>query len=168
MSQEKDKVFFRNFSLIVGALVVMMIIFIIAARIVGINEAADAERSAASVAKITAPMGEVSIAGEEDKSMMAAETATEVAEAGTSVDGKAVYEGLCTACHGVPGIGAPVLGNAEEWAPRIEKGIDTLYNSAINGFTGEQGFMMPAKGGNPALSDEEIKAAVDYMVSNSQ
>ena len=161
MSQEKDKVFFRNFSLIVGALAVMMIIFIIAARIIGINEAAEAEHRAASVDKMTAPMGEVSIAGEEDKTM-------EVAKAGAGPDGKAVYDGLCTACHGVPGIGAPVFGNAEEWAPRIAKGTDILYDHAINGFTGEQGFMMPAKGGNPALSDEEIKAAVDYMVANSQ
>ena len=167
MSQEKDKVFFRNFSLIVGALAVLMIIFIISARIIGINKTSDAERRGPSVAKMTAPMGEVSIAGEEDKTMQAGATST-AAEAGTGPDGKAVFDGLCTACHSVPGIGAPVLGNAEEWAPRIAQGIDTLYNHAINGFTGAQGFMMPAKGGNPALSDEEVKAAVDYMVSNSQ
>jgi len=169
MSQEKDKVFFRNFSLIVGALAVLMIIFIIAARFIGMNEAADAERRAASVAKMTAPMGEVSIAGEEGKNMKTSETAANTAaEAGAGPDGKAVFDGLCTACHSVPGIGAPVFGNKEEWAPRIAQGKDTLYTHAINGFTGAQGFMMPAKGGNPALSDEEVKAAVDYMVSNSQ
>ena len=165
MSQEKDKAFFRNFSLIVGALAVLMIIFIIAARIVGTDEAADAERRGASVAKITAPMGEASLTGEEDKSMKAGETA---ASTSAGPDGKAVFDGLCTACHSVPGIGAPVFGNAEEWAPRIAQGIDTLYNHAVNGFTGAQGFMMPAKGGNPALSDEEVKAAVDYMISNSR
>ena len=169
MSQEKDKAFFRNFSLIVGALAVMMVIFMIAARIVGMDEAADAERRADSVAKITAPMGEVSIPGQEDKSMKTGETATTAAAgAGAGPDGKAVFDGLCTACHSVPGIGAPVFGNKEDWAPRIAQGKDTLYSHAINGFTGAQGFMMPAKGGNPALSDEEIKAAVDYMVANSQ
>ena len=75
MSQEKDKVFFRNFSLIVGALAVMMIIFMIAARIVGLDETANADRRAASTAKMTAPMGEVSIAGEEDKTMATGEVA---------------------------------------------------------------------------------------------
>ena len=168
MSQEKDKVFFRNFSLIVGALAVMMIIFMIAARIVGLDETADAERRAASAAKMTAPMGEVSIAGEEGKIMATGEVAAGAAAGAAGPDGKAVFDGLCTACHSVPGIGAPLFGNKEEWAPRIAQGKETLYSHAINGFTGTQGFMMPAKGGNPALSDAEVKAAVDYMVSNSQ
>ena len=83
-------------------------------------------------------------------------------------DGKTVYAGLCAACHGsgIPGI--PQVGDAAAWEARIAKGNDTLYNNAINGFTGESGMMMPPKGGNTALSDEEIKAAVDYMVSNSR
>jgi cytochrome c5 len=58
---------------------------------------------------------------------------------------------------------APRLGNASDWAPRIEKGMDTLHDHAINGFN-----MMPAKGGRADLSDEDIMAAVDYMVSQAQ
>ena len=57
----------------------------------------------------------------------------------------------------------PQTGDTAAWGPRIDKGIDILYGNAINGYTGELG-MMPAKGGNPALSDEEVKAAVDYIV----
>ena len=171
MSQEKDKAFFRNFSLIVGALAVMMIIFITAARIVGVDETANAKHKAAAVANLTAPMGEVTITGEEGKAAGTGGTtapATPAATAAAGPDGKTVFDGLCTSCHSVPGIGAPVFGNKDDWAPRIAQGKETLYNHALNGFTGPSGFMMPAKGGNPALSDAEVKAAVDYMVSNSQ
>jgi cytochrome c5 len=58
---------------------------------------------------------------------------------------------------------SPKLGSADDWAPRIEKGIETLYDHAINGFN-----MMPAKGGRADLSDDDIKAAVDFMVSNAK
>ena len=83
-------------------------------------------------------------------------------------DGKTVYEGLCAACHGsgIPGI--PQVGDAAAWGARISKGNDTLYDHAINGFTGESGMTMQPKGGDGSLSDEEIRAAVDYMTSNSQ
>jgi cytochrome c5 len=164
MSQEKDKVFFRNFSLIVGALAVMMIIFIIFARILGKDDAAELERQSASVAERTAPMGEVSMAGEEEQ---VTATVAEVAATGDSDAGKKLYDGLCSACHGsgIPGI--PQLGDKEAWAPRIAQGNDTLYTNAINGFTGNSGMMMPPKGGG-TNSDDEVKAAVDYMVSNSK
>jgi cytochrome c5 len=165
MSQEKDKVFFRNFSLVVGALAVMMVIFIIAARIVGIDDDAAMERQAASVSERTAPMGEVSVAGEEE----AAEEAPAVADAAATgdIDGKQIYDQLCAACHssGIPGI--PQLGDAAAWAPRIEQGNDTLYKHAIEGFTGSSGMMMPPRGGG-SLGDDEVKAAVDYIVANSK
>ncbi|GAB2719670.1 c-type cytochrome [Halomonas garicola] len=55
--------------------------------------------------------------------------------------------------------GAPKRGDADAWAPRQEKGIDTLYDHAINGFQA-----MPPKGGQVSLSDDDVKAAVDYML----
>ena len=71
------------------------------------------------------------------------------------------------ACHGAGIAGAPRGGDSGAWADRIGAGLDTLVAHAINGFQASQG-MMPAKGGNPSLSDEEIEAAVEYMVAESQ
>lgn len=75
------------------------------------------------------------------------------------VDGKAVYEKACTACHGAGIMNSPKTGDKAAWAPRIAQGKSTLYEHAIKGIR-----MMPAKGGNAALSDTEVKAAVDYLV----
>ncbi len=83
------------------------------------------------------------------------------------VNGLQVYQSACVACHGAGIAGAPKLGDASKWAKRIAKGNDTLYASAINGLQGSSGFM-PPKGGNTALSDVEVRAAVDYMVRQSK
>ena len=76
--------------------------------------------------------------------------------------GKDVYGGFCTTCHGAGVMGAPKYGTAADWAPRAAKGKDTLYTHAINGFNA-----MPPKGMCAACSDDEIKAAVDYMLDGS-
>ncbi|MBB3140329.1 c-type cytochrome [Halomonas organivorans] len=86
-------------------------------------------------------------------------SATESATAG--IDGEAIYNGICMACHDTGAAGAPKKGDAAAWGPRLDKGIETLYDHAINGFNA-----MPAKGGNPSLSDDEVKAAVDHLVSS--
>ena len=78
-----------------------------------------------------------------------------------------VYNTACLACHGAGIGGAPVLGDAGQWAPRIEQGMETLVGHAINGYTGEAGYM-PPKGGRLDLSDEEVVSAVEYMVAESQ
>lgn len=83
------------------------------------------------------------------------------------MSGEAVYNSACVTCHGGGIAGAPKFGDAAAWADRIAKGKDTLYKHAIEGFQGDAG-MMPPKGGRGDLSDEEVKAAVDYMVENSQ
>jgi cytochrome c5 len=166
MSQEKDKVFFRNFSLVVGALAVLMVIFIIAARIFGIDDEAVIESQSAAVSERTAPIGSVSVAGEADTEE--APAVAEATDAGSSADeGKKIFDGLCAACHssGIPGI--PQLGDKDAWAPRIEQGMETLYSHSINGFTGNSGMMMPPRGGGD-LGDDEVKAAVDYIISQSQ
>jgi cytochrome c5 len=74
-----------------------------------------------------------------------------------------IYNTKCMSCHATGAAGAPKLGDAGGWAPRIGKGVDVLYASAISGFNG-----MPAKGLCLDCSDDEIKATVDYMVENSQ
>lgn len=75
--------------------------------------------------------------------------------------GKDVFTKVCTVCH-TPGLaGAPRYGNAADWVPRAANGTATLYQSALKGTP--KG--MPAKGGNLALSDAEVKGAVDYMLA---
>lgn len=86
---------------------------------------------------------------------------------GVAADGKAVYDQACMACHAQGVAGAPKLGDTEAWADRIAQGEETLYDHSINGFQGDAG-VMPPKGGFANLSDEEVKAAVDYMVEESQ
>ena len=78
------------------------------------------------------------------------------------VDGKAVFEANCKMCHGGTIPGAPVVGKNDDWAPRIKQGKETLHKHALEGFN-----TMPAKGGNTSLSDDEVKAAVDYMANQS-
>ena len=84
--------------------------------------------------------------------------------AATGMNGEQVYNNVCVACHYPPGVGgAPALGDAEAWAPRIAQGMDTLIDHALNGFSGSTG-VMPKKGERLDLSDKEIIEAIEYMV----
>ena len=76
--------------------------------------------------------------------------------------GKKTYDQACAACHASGVAGAPKTGDLPVWVPRIATGKEALYASAING----KG-IMPAKGGQAAIADEEIKLAVDYILANS-
>ena len=79
------------------------------------------------------------------------------------IDGEAIYNQACMACHMTGAAGAPIKGDADAWAARLEQGMETLYDHSINGFNA-----MPAKGGNMSLSDDDVKAAVDFMVEAVQ
>lgn len=78
--------------------------------------------------------------------------------------GRAIWLETCRECHGNPMSDAPQVKDAGNWARRAVKGREVLYAHALNGFEGESGTEMPARGANPALTDDEVKAAVDYMV----
>ena len=78
-------------------------------------------------------------------------------------DGKTVYDKVCTACHLVSVAGSPKLGDKAAWAPRIQAGMGSLVQSVIKGKGA-----MPPKAGNAALTDAEIRAAIDFMVSQSK
>lgn len=82
-------------------------------------------------------------------------------------DGQKTYQTACFACHGTGAAGAPKLGDKANWKPRIATGSKTLYEHALKGFKGSKG-VMPAKGGRVDLSDDAVKAAVDYMVSQAK
>lgn len=87
------------------------------------------------------------------------------AAGGAPRSGEEVYNTACMACHSTGAAGAPKFGDAAAWAPRIAKGKDALYASGVNGVPGTG---MMAKGGCVACSDEEIHAAVDFMIAGSQ
>ncbi|MDP3843709.1 MAG: c-type cytochrome [Oxalobacteraceae bacterium] len=93
-----------------------------------------------------------------------AEPAPVASAAGTGdlVKGEQIYTSTCLACHGAGVLGAPKFGDKAVWGSRIAQGIDTLHTNSINGIR-----MMPPKGGNATLKDEDVKAAVDYMVSKA-
>lgn len=81
--------------------------------------------------------------------------------------GKSVYGKTCAMCHAAGVAGAPKPGDKADWGPRIAQGNEVLYKHAIDGFTGAKG-MMPPRGGGSALTDDEVKAAVDHMVALSR
>ena len=81
--------------------------------------------------------------------------------------GKSIYGKTCAMCHAAGVAGAPKPGDKADWAPRIAQGNDVLYKHALEGFNGAKG-SMPARGGSIALKDEEVKAAVDFMVAQSR
>lgn len=76
--------------------------------------------------------------------------------------GEQVFAAVCTACHTAGVAGAPKVGDNAAWAPFIQSGFDTMLNVALHGKGG-----MPAKGGNPTLSDYEVARAVVYMANKS-
>lgn len=82
--------------------------------------------------------------------------------------GEEVYQQTCKNCHDpamAAAVKSPALGNKEDWAPRIAKGMDALYKSSLEGVAGTA---MMARGTCPACTDDDLKAAVDYMVNASK
>lgn len=126
-----------------------------------------AEYQAALLGRIS-PVGDVYRSGEEQESSApTVETPEEPDPVATAMSGPQVYNTACLVCHGAGIGGAPVLGDKAQWVERIAQGPEMLRRHAVEGYTGSTGFM-PAKGGRMDLSDAEVEAAVDYMVSESQ
>ena len=117
----------------------------------------DAQRS--DIEARIKPMGEVCLQGDTSCGGPAV-----VANAGPR-SGEDVYNAACMACHASGVAGAPKQGDAAAWADRIAKGTEVLYASGVNGVAGTG---MIAKGGCMTCSDEEIHAAVDFMIAGSQ
>ncbi len=81
--------------------------------------------------------------------------------------GKTTYDTACSTCHKTGLMGAPKLGNKDDWAPRIAQGMDLLVSRSLKGYQGKKG-AMPAKGGNAKLTDAQVGNSVAYMVEQSK
>lgn len=163
-----DSVFLKHFAMVIGFLVGVTVLLMVVAFVIHLGRPVEESRAAQiALEQRIAPAGAV-YAGETGRAaMLAAEdaakaaAATQVAYDGT-LDGSVIYGNLCGACHTSGAGGAPKLEKGE-WSARIAQGMDVLVKHAIEGYQGEAG-VMPAKGGNLALTDEQVKVAVEFMV----
>lgn len=176
MSAEDDRKFFDTFMLVLGTLVAISVaIYFLAGQIANRTQVAHLKSDPAYQERIVQrirPVSQVAIAGRDNSGLRdpggrapAEMPAPSAPAAGgmADLDGEGVYKAACTACHGAGIAGAPKTGDAAAWGPRIDKGMDTLAQHAIEGFQGEAGYM-PPRGGNASLTDEQVREAVQYMV----
>ena len=161
MERKEDRAFMRQFSGVIAAFMILTVALIFLARYIEPEPTRDLNPSQAIMAeKRTAPVGAVRYGEQGEAELAAAQAAAAPSVAAdVVVDGEAVYGGLCVSCHQAGVSGAPISGG-EQMAVRLEeKGLETLVYNAINGLNA-----MPARGGNPSLTDEQIQAAVEFML----
>lgn len=118
---------------------------------------AQEEAARNAIAERLAPVGQLCLQGQDCGTASAPPAAA--SSGGDDIDGGDIYSNVCAACHETGAAGAPIRGDEEAWAERTEQGFATLLDHSINGIGA-----MPARGGNPNLSDEEIEAATLYTV----
>lgn len=118
---------------------------------------AQEEAARNAIAERLAPVGQLCLQGQDCGTASAPPAAA--SSGGGDIDGGDIYSNVCAACHESGAAGAPIRGDEEAWAARVEQGFATLLDHSINGIGA-----MPARGGNPNLSDEEMEAATKYMV----
>lgn len=168
----RDQKFFDMYTLVIGVLAAFALaILVLAMKMSALTQdvyVRDTDEYQKQVESRIRPLSQVYMPGEEQQAPEPkVQPAAEAKPVSTKMSGAQVYNAACIACHGAGIGGAPVFGNHDDWAPRIAKGMDTLHDHALHGFTGDHG-TMPAKGGRVDLSDQEIMDAVDYMVTESQ
>lgn len=159
-----DKQFATVFVVVLGILGVLAIILYFIAGYV--TEDMASYKPEEVILENIKPVGQVNVAGESTATGAGADTAAPAGDAVAATEPMAadqVYQSKCFACHGTGAAGAPKLGDAAAWAPRIAQGMDTLLTNATNGLKA-----MPPKGLCMECSADDLKAVVEYMVQNSQ
>jgi len=162
--QKHDRQFMDTFMLILGFLIAFTFFIFVLANVISAKQDEFIKQNPKAQelkSERLAPLAKVMVAEKVDPN------APKTAVAAAPINGQNIYEGACGACHTAGIAGAPKFGDVAAWAERITQDTDTLYGHAIQGYQGEAGYM-PPKGGRADLSDEEVIAAVDYMVENSQ
>jgi cytochrome c5 len=171
---KSDQTTVRQFTIMIVGLIVAALILIATAMAFYSREPKETNPDQpARIAERIAPAGAVYAGNTGRAAMQAAADAASKAAAsqvayGGTTDGKEIYEQLCTSCHTSGVAGAPKLGDKAMWGPRVAEGLDTLIKHAIEGYHGPDGNFMPPKGGNPALTDEQVKAAVTWIVEQAK
>jgi cytochrome c5 len=162
MDRKEDNAFYRSFSGVIAGFVVLTIALVFLARYLQPESDVDFNPSQGVLTEQRiAPVGSVR-SGEAGAAALA-EAQSVAVEAGpvgeVVVNGSEVYGGLCKTCHDAGVAGAPIPGS-ELMATRLdERGLDGLVQNALNGLNA-----MPPRGGNPTLTDEQIQAAVEFML----
>jgi len=162
MERKEDRVFMRQFGGVIAGFIVLTIALIFLARHMQPDAYMEGMSGREELAKERVlPVGAVR-SGEAGAAALAEEQAAakpEPAAAAGPVDGEAVYNGLCVTCHAAGVAGAPIPGS-DAFKERVDaKGLEGLLQSALNGLNA-----MPPRGGNPSLTDDQIKAAIEYML----
>lgn len=164
-----DLDFLKKFSLVIGLLALLTLgLILLAHHLNGVIPAeidpAAAQRTEARIAPIgDVYAGATGAASQAAAAAAAAAAATAQVAYGGTLDGGVIFNNLCTGCHTSGAGGAPTLDKAH-WTARLGQGSDALHLHAIEGYKGPDGNFMPPKGGNPALTDAQVKAAVDWML----
>ena len=168
MDNNPDKHFFDLFMIVMGSLVgITFGLFLLANYIAGKTQEVYVLQDPGyqqEVRERIAPAGRVALDGETLENAGEVAMIEPVAEV---LSGPQVYNQACVACHGAGIAGAPKAGDTNVWGPRISQGNVTLRDHVINGYQGSAGYM-PPKGGRTDLSDDEILAAMDYMLDQVQ
>lgn len=182
-----DATFLKHFTQIIVALAGITLVLIIVAwiahgrfygdaqplQVSAESRPAEKERHAAYLAVVesrTRPVGaylagEAGVARKQALAEAAAKAAAAACAYDCTQDGSVVYARLCSACHDTGAGGAPKM-LAVEWTARQAQGLETLVKHAIEGYDGPAETVMPPRGNNPALTDEQIHITVQYMLDN--
>lgn len=161
VSANDDKKFINTFMAVLGVLVLISFIGLMTARFVT-SPGADAQLSPAQTARVehnTQPV--YAVVTDPDALQKVSAPASDAAAGGEAKSGEEVFTAVCSACHTSGVLGAPKVGDKADWSKRLEEqGRDKLHTRAIDGFKA-----MPPRGGSADLSDQEVKDAVDFMLS---
>lgn len=161
--------------MLVGIFVGMIVGVILLGDLVGDGESAEAGAAHSMIEERIEPVGQVAVTGDpapapapvavaQIPAPAPAPAAVAAAAAPAAAAGSAIYEQACALCHVPPGLaGAPAFGDAASWGPRIAQGREVLAEHVINGYQGSTG-VMPPKGGRVDLSDDDVLAAMQYMI----
>lgn len=164
MPDEKTESPAKGFILLFGGLILFAIIFLIIANALSDTVGPTDRELKLKKAEVAARLVPVSKVNTNPNAKVAtASSPSKSSSGGEPKSGKQVYHAVCSTCHSSGMMGSPRFGSQKEWQPHAKKGLNTLFDHAINGFK-----RMPARGGSSSLSDKEVKNGVVYMLKQAK